>query len=118
MRLVSVIVLGTALVAAGMLVPPPGGTADDDAVLIDPDVAHPGQRVDVSVPHCVDRGQQVTSEAFNQPAKDGTATIERAAEPGTYTVVARCGDDTVKGRFTVAKRRPWPGLLPAAEHVR
>ncbi|TMR06263.1 hypothetical protein ETD83_05185 [Actinomadura soli] len=118
MRLVSVIFLGTALIAAGMLAPATGDVTDGEAVLVDPDVVRPGQRVDVSVPRCAEPGHEVTSEAFTEPAKDGTATVERDTEPRTYTVVARCGGDTMKGQFTVAERRPWPGLLPAAKHVR
>ncbi|TDB91777.1 hypothetical protein E1264_00365 [Actinomadura sp. KC216] len=114
MRLVSVIVLGTGLIAAGMLAPGTGDATDDGAVLVDPDVAHPGQRVDVSVPQCVSHGQQVMSEAFTRPAKNGTATIGRDIKPGTYTVVASCGGHRLMGEIAVSRRRPWP-TLPLAD---
>lgn len=111
MRLVSVTVLGTALVAAGMLAPGAGEATGQDAVLVEPDVARPGQRVEISVPRCADRRRQVTSEAFARAA-DGTAIVRREAEPGTYTVVARCEGRAVTGQFAVAGRLSWPTLLP------
>ncbi|TYK47093.1 hypothetical protein [Actinomadura decatromicini] len=116
MRLVSVTVLGSALVAAGMLAPGTGeATATHhDEVRVRPDVARPGERVEVSSPRCADRTREVTSEAFARPVVRGTATVREDTEPGAYTVTARCGRLSVKGQLRVAGRLVWPTLLSTA----
>ncbi|QKW39409.1 hypothetical protein HUT06_39740 [Actinomadura sp. NAK00032] len=113
MRLISVTVLGTALIGAGMLAPATGeATATGHGGLsVEPDVAAPGQHVQVSVPGCRVRG--AASPAFAGRAAGGSATVSADAEPGTYTVVARCAGRKVAGRLTVAGRLSWPTLLPA-----
>ncbi|WP_176406032.1 hypothetical protein [Actinomadura sp. BRA 177] len=104
----SVTVLGTALVAAGLLAPATGeATATGhDAVRVEPEVAMPGQRVEVLVDGCTG-GVRATSDAF----AEGT-TVHRDVKPGDYTVVARCAGRTVRGQVTVAGRMSWPTLLP------
>lgn len=113
MRLVSVTVLGSALVAAGMMAPGTGeATATrHEEVRVKPDVALPGERVEVSVPRCLHRRHEVTSEAFDGPTENGTATVRQKTEPGTYTVTAHCGRGFAKGRFRVGGRLVWPTLL-------
>lgn len=112
MRLISVTVLGTALIGAGMLAPAAGEATSvgQGGASVRPDVAAPGQHVEVSVPGCRVRG--ATSRAFAGRAAGGSATVRADAEPGTYTVVARCAGRTVTGRLDVADRLSWPTLLP------
>lgn len=114
MRLVNVTMLGTALVAAGMLAPATGeATATgQDEVAVKPDVVRPGQQVQISVPGCPAGRPRVTSEAFVRRAKGGTATVRPDVEPGTYAVVARCDGRRASGEFAVAGRLSWPTLLP------
>ncbi|TYB48710.1 hypothetical protein [Actinomadura chibensis] len=116
MRLVSVTVLGSALVAAGMLAPGTGeaNATHHDEVRVRPEVARPGERVEVTAPRCADTGREVTSEAFDGPVANGTATVRENTEPGAYTVTARCGRVSVKGQFRVAGRLVWPTLLTTA----
>ncbi|MGP4024554.1 hypothetical protein [Actinomadura sp. 3N407] len=113
MRLVSLAVLGSALVVAGVLAPGSDEATGQDGVVVEPDVVRPGQRVEISVPGCVSGGRGVTSEAFARRAKDGAATVKREVEPGAYTVVAWCGGQQVTGQLEVAGRLSWPALLPA-----
>ncbi|TDC92217.1 hypothetical protein [Actinomadura sp. 7K507] len=115
MRLVNVTVLGSALVAAGMLAPGAGtdeATGQHGVIAVDPEVVRPGQRVKISVPGCVGGEAEVTSQAFARTATDGAATVKRDVEHGTYTVAALCGSRKVSGEFDVAGRLSWPTLLP------
>ncbi|MFB4305605.1 hypothetical protein [Actinomadura sp. GTD37] len=115
MRLVTVSVLGTALISAGMLAPATGeatATATaHDGVAVEPGVVRPGERVRISVPGCAG-GARVASEVFAGRAADGTATVRPDATPSTYTIVARCGPRTVTGELRVAGRLVWPDLMP------
>ncbi|NKZ02612.1 hypothetical protein [Actinomadura latina] len=113
MRLVTVSLLGTALIAAGMLAPATGeakATRHDD-VAVQPAMVRPGERVRVSVPGCAGRAR-VVSEAFTRRAADGAAIVKPDAAPSTYAVVAHCGSRTVTGEVRVAGRVAWPDLLP------
>lgn len=124
MRLVRVALLGAALIVAGTLAPGTGEAkvTDRDRALVDPDVAHPGQRVEFSLSGCGAGPHWATSAAFDRRAAldgaSGTATVRRDAEPGTYTIRARCGGREVGGRIHVAGRLVWPDLLPADGPVR
>lgn len=113
MRLLSVTVLGTALVAAGMLAPATGqATAGGDSpVSVEPRAVRPGERVRLSVPGCADR-VAAGSEAFAGRAVDGAAAVRRDATPGTYPVAVRCGSRKVTGEVRVAGRVAWPDLVP------
>ncbi|NDU77299.1 hypothetical protein GWI34_32465 [Actinomadura sp. DSM 109109] len=113
MRLVSVTVLGTALVAAGMLAPATGqATAGGDGgVSVEPRAARPGERVRLSVPGCAGR-VDASSGAFAGRAVDGAAVVRRDAAPSTYPVVAHCGSRRVTGEVQVAGRVAWPDLVP------
>ncbi|MFI0405431.1 hypothetical protein [Actinomadura sp. 3N508] len=119
MRLVSVIFLGTVLVAAGMLAPGTGDAVPDerDGVSVRPEMVKPGERVRISVPRC-DGVRSATSEAFTGHAVDGAAAVRPDAEPRTYAVVAYCGSRKVTGEVRVTKRHGWPELLPADRKVR
>ncbi|MES9602360.1 hypothetical protein [Actinomadura sp. NPDC000929] len=113
MRLLSVTVLGTALVAAGMLAPATGrATAHGDGpVSVEPAAARPGERIRLSVPGC--RGTvAATSEAFAARAVDHSTVVRRDAAPGSYPVVVRCGSRRVTGKVRVAGRVAWPDLVP------
>ncbi|TDD65721.1 hypothetical protein E1293_39965 [Actinomadura darangshiensis] len=112
MRLISVTVLGAALITAGMLAPATGGATGQDAVSVEPARARPGEKVRISVPGCKGRGRVAMSEAFTGHAVDGDATVKRDATPSTYPVVARCGSRKVTGEVQVAGRVAWPDLLP------
>ncbi|MES9539113.1 MULTISPECIES: hypothetical protein [unclassified Actinomadura] len=113
MRLLSVTVLGTALVAAGMLAPATGeATATGRSpVSVEPRAVRPGERVRLAVPGCTGR-VTARSEAFAGRAVDGAAVVRRDAPPSTYPVVARCGSRTVIGEVRVAGRVAWPDLAP------
>ena len=116
MRLVTVTVLGSALVAAGMLAPatgeaPPGR----DGVAVKPGMVRPGEHVRVEVPGCAGRAR-VVSEAFTGRAVDGTATVKQDVAPSTYAVVAHCGSRKVTGEVRVAGRGAWPDLLPISRN--
>ncbi|MEU5993550.1 hypothetical protein ABZ806_31655 [Spirillospora sp. NPDC047418] len=114
MRLVTVTVLGTALVAAGMLAPATGeATATGrHGVVLEPGMVRPGERVRVEVPGCAGR-VRVVSEAFTGRAVGGTATVKQDVAPSTYAVVAHCGSRKVTGEVRVAGRLAWPDLLPS-----
>ncbi|WP_433474806.1 hypothetical protein ACQPZP_39905 [Spirillospora sp. CA-142024] len=111
MRLVSVTVLGTALIAAGMLTPATGEATDQDEVAVKPGMARPGEQVRLSVPGCAG-DVAARSEAFAGRTVDGTATVRRDATPSTYPVEARCGSRKVTGEVRVAGRVAWPDILP------
>ncbi|MEU5876796.1 hypothetical protein [Spirillospora sp. NPDC047279] len=124
MRLLSISALGAALVAAGLLAPAAGeATAGgSNGVDADPNLARPGQRVELSVPGCAPgRGRHwVTSRAF---VKDialaaeadnghGFATVRRGVADGTYDIVAHCDGRKVYGHLQVSAKRSWPTVLP------
>ncbi|GAA4314285.1 hypothetical protein ACFQY7_35075 [Actinomadura luteofluorescens] len=111
MRLLSVTVLGTALVAAGMLAPATGQASGDGPVSVEPRAARPGERVRLSVPGCAGR-VAAGSEAFTGRAVGGAAVVRRDAAPGTYPVAVRCGSRKVTGEVRVAGRGAWPALVP------
>lgn len=110
MRLVTVSVLGTALVAAGMLAPAAGEATGHGGVAVEPGMVRPGERVRVSVPGCA--GARVESEVFTGRAVDGAATVKADAVPGEYAVAARCGSRKVTGEVRVAGRVGWPDIVP------
>ncbi|MCP9952877.1 hypothetical protein [Actinomadura madurae] len=111
MRLVSVTVLGTALIAAGMLAPATGEATDQDGVAVKPGMVRPGEQVRLSVPGCVG-DVAARSEAFAGRTVNGIAIVRRDATPSTYPVEARCGARRVTGEVQVAGRVAWPDLLP------
>lgn len=117
MRLVSVTVLGTAVVAVGMLAPGTGDGPGRDQVTVVPGIARPGEKVEVSVPGCA-APKPATSEAFTGRAVGGAAVVRRDVAPDTYPVVARCGSRTVIGEVHVTGRLVWPDLLPTHRHDR
>lgn len=110
MRLLSVTVLGTALVAAGMLAPATGRASGDGAVSVRPDTARPGERVRVSTAGC--GSAPAGSEVFAGRSVRGVARLRPDAVPGTYRVVARCGPRVATGRVRVAGRVGWPDPPP------
>jgi hypothetical protein len=116
LRLVTVTVLGSALVAAGMLAPATGeATPGRHGVAVEPGMVRPGERVRVEVPGCAGRAR-VVSEAFTGRAVGGTATVKQDVAPSTYAVVAHCGSRTVTGEVRVAGRVAWPDLLPSSRN--
>ncbi len=117
MRLVTVSVLGTALVVAGMLAPAPGEATGHGDVVVEPGVARPGEQVRVSMPGCRGRAR-VTSEVLDGRPAGGTATVKADAAPSTYSVVARCGARKATGEVRVAGRLAWPDILPTDHHAR
>src|SRR5690606_36732756 len=82
LRLVTVSVLGTALVVAGMLAPAPGEATGHGDVVVEPGVARPGEQVRVSMPGCRGRAR-VTSEVLDGRPAGGTATVKADAAPST-----------------------------------
>ncbi|WP_141580406.1 hypothetical protein [Actinomadura sp. WMMA1423] len=114
MRLLSVTVLGTALVAAGMLAPATGqATATGNGpVSVEPRAVRPGERVRLTMPGCAG-SVAASSEAFDGRAVDGAAVVKRDAPPSTYPVVAHCGSRKVTGEVRVAGRVAWPDLAPS-----
>jgi hypothetical protein len=114
LRLVSVTVLGTALIAAGMLAPATGeATATkQDGVTVEPGMVRPGERVRLSVPGCTGT-PAARSEAFTGPAVNGAAVVKPDATPSAYPIVAQCGSRKVTGEVRVAGRLAWPDILPA-----
>lgn len=126
MRLLSVTVLGAALVAAGLAVPATGEatSGDRNKIAVQPKVARPGQRVDLSVPRCPVGPQRhwAASPAFTRQVTlegkadrgHGTATINRNIKPGTYQIVAHCGTRSVTGEIRISTKLAWPAILPTA----
>ncbi|GAA4076351.1 hypothetical protein [Actinomadura miaoliensis] len=125
MRLRGIAVVGTALVAAGLVCPVSGQATAIGArpVLVSPNTPRPGERIDVTVPGCEAAGsgrRWARSAAFtgtvtltgDDDLGVGTAVVRRDARPGVYDVTARCGDRTIVGGLKVSTKRPWPGLLP------
>ncbi|MUN42455.1 hypothetical protein [Actinomadura litoris] len=123
MRLLSVTVLGTALVTAGLAAPAAGQASGlgRGEVSVEPGAARPGSRVEVAVPRCP-HPHGADSPAFTRhvPLRgegdrgEGVATVRRDAKPGRYTVTARCGTRTVTGRFKVSSGLAWPAILPTS----
>ncbi|MEU8340398.1 hypothetical protein SAMN05443665_1002305 [Actinomadura meyerae] len=113
MRLVTVSVLGTALVAAGMLAPATGEATGHGGVVVEPGMVRPGERVRVSAPECAGGAARIESEVFTGRAVRGAATVKADAVPGEYAVAARCGARKVTGEVRVAGRVGWPEILPA-----
>jgi hypothetical protein len=113
LRLVSVAVLGTALVSAGLLAPATGAATATgrDGVEVEPGTARPGEQVRVEVPACAGEAR-VVSEAFTGRAVDGAATVKPDAAPGTYAVVAHCGSRKATGAVRIPGRLVWPAILP------
>jgi hypothetical protein len=124
LRLLSVTVLGGALIAVGLVAPATGeATATGkNRILVEPDVARPGQRIELEVRECPVGRQRhrVTSPAFTGDATLGgkgddgraVAQVRRDARSGTHTIVAHCGGATVTGRFKVSSKLSWPVRLP------
>lgn len=119
MRLLSITVLGTALITAGMVAP--ATATGHDGITVRPGVARPGQRVEISVPHCGSKDRAASDVFTGQvilQGRDGrglgAATVKRDAKPDIYTITARCGGREVTGRFRVAGRLAWPAILPAS----
>ncbi|QKG22720.1 hypothetical protein [Actinomadura verrucosospora] len=118
MRLLSVTVLGTALVAAGLLAPAAGEatTSQQDGLTVRPGTVRAGQKVELSVPGCGPGRHRASSDAFDGRAllddSDGTATIKDGVRPDTYRVSVDCGRRKVTGKVRVAGRLGWPALLP------
>ncbi|GGQ32945.1 hypothetical protein BKA00_004911 [Actinomadura coerulea] len=125
MRLLSIAVLGTTLVTAGLAAPTTGealatGTGDQHGgVTFTPGTVHPGDRVELTVRGCPDAPRpRVSSAAFARRVTlhsgHGAATVGEAADPGSYKVVAHCGSHLRSGTLVVSAMRPWPSILPAA----
>jgi hypothetical protein len=123
LRLLSVTVLGTALVTAGLAAPAAGQATGRGrgGISVEPGAARPGSRVELTVPGCP-RPRQASSPAFTRQVAlrgksdrgEGVATVRRDAKPGPYTITARCGSRTVTGRFKVSNGLAWPAILPAS----
>lgn len=116
MRVLSVTVLGGALIAAGLAVPAAGEatTGERGGVTVDPGMARPGDEVTVSVPGCA--AGTVSSPAFARVRLHegvGTAVVRAGTESGTHDVRVRCGGRTYGGDFRVTSRLTWPPLLPS-----
>ncbi|MBO2460500.1 hypothetical protein [Actinomadura violacea] len=124
MRLLSVTVLGTALVAAGLLAPAAGQatTSGKDGLTVRPGTVRAGQKVELSVPGCGPGRHRASSDAFDERAlldgTGGTAEIKDGARPDTYRVSVDCGGRTVTGKVRVAGRLAWPALLPDLRNSR
>ncbi|MFC6879822.1 MULTISPECIES: hypothetical protein [Actinomadura] len=135
MRVLSVTVLGAGLVAAGLACPMNGEakTRDAHAMGVQPGVAHPGQRVEITARGC-GAGEKAgpkrhwaASPAFaddvtldadgskdGKPADgSGTAEVKKGTAEGTYPVVAHCGSRQIKGHVKVSTKPSWPVMLPA-----
>lgn len=113
MRLLSVAVLGTALVAAGMLAPATGQAAPggDGPVSVRPGTVRPGERVRISAAGC--ENPRAGSEVFTSRSAHSVATLRHDAAPGVYTVVAQCGPRMATGKVRVAGRVGWPDFPSA-----
>ncbi|WP_067466763.1 hypothetical protein [Actinomadura macra] len=118
MRLLSVTVLGTALVTAGLAAPAAGqATATGRGkITVEPGAARPGQRVELTVPGCPHPREAVSAAFTKRVPLDGdgrgTATVRREAKPDMYTIQARCGARKVTSRFKVSNGLAWPAILP------
>ncbi|MQY06062.1 hypothetical protein [Actinomadura macrotermitis] len=121
MRLLSITVMGAALVTAGLVTPAAGAAKAQARVEVSPGVARPGQRVGLTVPGCSVGTQRhwAESKVFTGPvtlggkadAGLGTATVRHGAAAGTYKIVAHCGARTLTGRIKVSSRGSWPAVL-------
>ncbi|MFV2177713.1 hypothetical protein ACFHW2_14925 [Actinomadura sp. LOL_016] len=116
MRVLSVTVLGAALIAAGLAVPAAGEatTGGHGGVTVEPGMARPGDEVTVSVPECA--AGTVSSPAFERVRLDdgaGSVIVRKGTESGTHRVRVRCEGRTYSGAFRVTSRLTWPPLLPA-----
>ncbi|GAA2456618.1 hypothetical protein GCM10010191_90050 [Actinomadura vinacea] len=119
MRLLSITVVGAAVVAAGLAAPVSSEAgADGTAVRVEPQVARPGTRVKVVVPGCTGGRRAAESAAFAESARlkgrSGRVDLKHGIGAGTYPVTAHCGGRTYAGRLTVSTERSWPSLLPGA----
>ncbi|MWA02029.1 hypothetical protein F8568_016945 [Actinomadura sp. LD22] len=120
MRLLSVTVLGSALVAAGLLAPAAGEatTSGHDGLTVRPGTTRAGDKIELSVSGCGPGRHWASSDVFDGRAQldgqDGTAVLKDDAKPGTYTVRVRCGSRTASGKVRVAGRPAWPTLLPGS----
>ena len=125
MRLLSLSALGPALIAAGLVAPAVGEATAGGAngVKVAPNVARPGQDVELSVPDCSSGRTRhwATSRAFTKDVTLGgkadnghaTATVKRGLASGTYDVVAHCDGRKVTGRLRVSTKPNLPDLLPS-----
>jgi len=103
----------TAGLAAGVAAPATATTS----VLVKPGKARPGQNVTLQVPECETDGF-ATSDAFAGSAaldgaeevegRAGLATIGAHTPPGTYQILAHCGDVNAVGQIVVL-----PGTAPS-----
>jgi hypothetical protein len=124
LRLLSVTVLGSGLVIAGLAAPAAGQATGmgRGEISVEPGAARPGRRVEVSVPRC-SQPREAASPAFTGQVAlrgkgdrgEGVASVRRDAKPGHYTITARCGARTVTGRFKVSNGLAWPAILPASD---
>ncbi|GAA2147189.1 hypothetical protein [Actinomadura napierensis] len=117
MRPLSVTMLGTALVAAGLLAPATGEAATrHGGVAVDPGTARAGEKVYLSVSGCNAGRHWASSEAFGGRSRldgrNGSAVVRNDAKPGVYRVVVHCGQRTATGKIRVAGRLAWPPFLP------
>ncbi|MBE1531645.1 hypothetical protein [Actinomadura algeriensis] len=114
--MLSVTVLGGALIAAGLAVPAAGEatTGGHGGVTLEPGMARPGDEVKVSVPGC--GAGTVTSPAFARVRLDegvASVAVRAGTESGTHTVRVQCDGRTFTGAFRVTSRLTWPPLLPS-----
>ncbi|MBD2898626.1 hypothetical protein amrb99_75980 [Actinomadura sp. RB99] len=120
LRLLSVTMLGSALIAAGLLAPATGEatTSGQDGLTVRPGVTRAGEKVALSVPKCGPGRHWASSDVFDGRARldgrDGTAVLKADARPGTYTVRVHCGSHSASGKVRVAGRLAWPTLLPGS----
>lgn len=117
MRPLTVTVLGSVLVGAGLLAPATGRAATDhDGVAVDPGVVRAGEKAALSVRGCGAGRHRASSEAFAERSylngPDGRVAIKDDARPGVYTVTVRCGPRTATGKVRVGGRLTWPAFLP------
>ncbi|WP_433329565.1 hypothetical protein [Spirillospora sp. CA-294931] len=123
MRVLGITVLGTALIAGGLVAPAAGrATAGGGKISFNPRVAQPGQSVEIAVAGCsVGRERHTaSSKAFTgqvtlggkAAAGYGTAHIRPGLRDGSYNVVAHCGSRKATGRLKISSQRSWSELLP------
>ncbi|SPT59913.1 hypothetical protein [Actinomadura madurae] len=128
MRLLSITVLGTALVTAGLAAPAASEAMAARTVSKDghgrfaftPGTVHPGDRVELTVRGCPVGSKRpwASSAAFVDEvpltAGHGVAMVAEAADSGGYEVVAHCGAHRLLGTLEVSAVRSWPSILPDA----
>jgi plastocyanin len=123
--LLTITVLGTALVTAGLAAPAASEAMATRTVSGDgqgrfaftPGTVHPGDRVELTVRGCPARAW-ASSAAFADDvpltAGRGVARVTETADSGGHKVVAHCGPHPVLGTLEVSAVRSWPSILPDA----